>query len=642
MPKKIDRKFWVYRPLLTDTLPYEVPIVFSNDAYYLRLCQPAAAADQAPIVKNILERSKSTPTIPYSYRIKKDSTKKTLLGLPHPFAQLDICNFYDRYESSILTACGRSDFSLRHPAGIAAVYVEEMEAPAHAPLKIGQPHMEPAAGQPELSRIVSYFTYRKFSLLSKFYTSREFIALEKQFRQLRQVDVSKCFYNIYTHSISWAMRSKSFAKANLNTPSFDTIFDGLMQRANHNETNGIIVGPEFSRVFAEIIMQAIDLKLEEALRQNGAINGVHYAIRRYVDDYSIFAHSNDILDQVEVALREGLEEFKLHINEAKVKTLARPFVTNLTQARSDLNVRLHRIRSVADSAAFASNDSLTILQRHEFTSLLADLRGILSSRSTDVAGISGQILGELKVILAKALRDVPALGASSREKLDLAINTILDIAFYIVAIDLRVRTSYSLCQLLIRVKEKTSSADESIADHCAWKIQKELSSIIKSTINQRQRSDTSDCIELYNLLICGAHLYGDEFVRNRDIAFAIGRLGQEKLTYFKYVCTKYCMLRDKTFFAKELNSLNGKAETFIEDKERFMTESECYHLACDYWSAPDISMSDKLKLYKKLFGGNPSTISFENAVKSLGFVDWSGVSIEHALKRRQLRPVYSV
>ena len=258
MRKKLGRKFWMLRPLLTDTLPYEVPIIFSNDAYYLRKCASVSATDEAVIVKNILERPNSTPTIPYFYRIKKDATKKTLLGIPHPFAQLDICAFYDRYESSILTACSRSDFSLRHPAGIAAVFVEEMETPAHAPLKIGFPHLEPSTNQPELSRVVSYFTYRKFSLLSKFYSSREFIALEKQFSRVRQLDVSKCFYNIYTHSVSWAIRSKSFAKKNQKTSSFDTIFDGLMQKANYNETNGIIVGPEFSRVFAEIIMQAID------------------------------------------------------------------------------------------------------------------------------------------------------------------------------------------------------------------------------------------------------------------------------------------------------------------------------------------------------------------------------------------------
>ena len=43
--------------------------------------------------------------------------------------------------------------------------------------------------------------------------------------------------------------------------SFENKIDSLMRHTNFGETNGIIVGAEFSRIFAEIILQQIDIDL---------------------------------------------------------------------------------------------------------------------------------------------------------------------------------------------------------------------------------------------------------------------------------------------------------------------------------------------------------------------------------------------
>ena len=62
------------------------------------------------------------------------------------------------------------------------------------------------------------------------------------------------------------------------------MFDMLMQRLNYNETNGIIIGPEISRIFAEIIFQDIDSKVIRSLRSKGFKFNKDYVIKRYVDD----------------------------------------------------------------------------------------------------------------------------------------------------------------------------------------------------------------------------------------------------------------------------------------------------------------------------------------------------------------------
>ena len=38
-----------------------------------------------------------------------------------------------------------------------------------------------------------------------------------------------------------------------------------MQNLNYGETNGIVIGPEFSRIFAELILQEIDKSVKNIL-----------------------------------------------------------------------------------------------------------------------------------------------------------------------------------------------------------------------------------------------------------------------------------------------------------------------------------------------------------------------------------------
>jgi hypothetical protein len=68
---------------------------------------------------------------------------------------------------------------------------------------------------------------------------------------------------------------KNYAKQQLNKTksTFPFKFDQLMQRSNYNETNGIIIGPELSRIFAEIIMQSVDNNIINDLNKEGLVLG---------------------------------------------------------------------------------------------------------------------------------------------------------------------------------------------------------------------------------------------------------------------------------------------------------------------------------------------------------------------------------
>ena len=168
--------------------------------------------------------------------------------------------------------------------------------------------------------------------------------LETKFPHLRTVDVSKCFFNMYSHSVTWAVKEKGFSKAHASKYTFEGRFDQIMQKANYNETNGIPVGPEFSRVFAEVIFQRIDLNIIDAMKP--LVFDQDYTFRRYVDDFFLFAKNPEVIDKISKCVHSCLEEYKLYPNAQKQSDFFRPFVTNITRAK----------KGVDDTCAVASGD----------------------------------------------------------------------------------------------------------------------------------------------------------------------------------------------------------------------------------------------------------------------------------------------
>lgn len=319
------------RTLLTDVLPYELPLWFSNFTMYQRFSTPL----HYNAYKNISGldfNSKSGVYIPLNYLVGRGGDKSPrAISIMHPAAQLKVCDFYSEYDELIKYFCTKSPFSLRYPYRKSTKFYGKIQE--------GSKLTEGVEGADE-ERIVSssYFKYKKYPFLYRFFDSYEYHKLEKQFCSMLQVDISKCFPSIYTHSIGWAVKNKRLAKAKPKAHgSFDGEFDNLMQLTNYRETNGIIIGPEVSRIFAEIILQKIDLDLVHKMKQNNYCISKDYDFRRYVDDYFVFFSSVNVKNFFIKSLELSLLEYKMYLNEAKTTLMSRPFATNISLAKHALS-----------------------------------------------------------------------------------------------------------------------------------------------------------------------------------------------------------------------------------------------------------------------------------------------------------------
>lgn len=84
-----------------------------------------------------------------------------------------------------------------------------------------------------------------------------------------EIKYKACFDSIYTHAFTWIIeRNVVDAKDAVNSHLLVTI-DRILQNINGRSSNGIVVGPEFSRMMAEVLLQHIDnVKVTIKLTQN--------------------------------------------------------------------------------------------------------------------------------------------------------------------------------------------------------------------------------------------------------------------------------------------------------------------------------------------------------------------------------------
>jgi hypothetical protein len=147
---------------------------------------------------------------------------------------------------------------------------------------------------------------------------RRMQALTRSRYRLR-TDIAQCYGSIYTHSLSWALGGKSQAKSNINNGAFPgNALDKALREAQDGQTVGIPIGPQSSLAAAEVILCAVDQRLQDA--------GVKLVDAfRSIDDYEVFVgtryEAETFLQVLEGELAHyglGLNASKTHIDEAPI------------------------------------------------------------------------------------------------------------------------------------------------------------------------------------------------------------------------------------------------------------------------------------------------------------------------------------
>lgn len=337
-----------YRVAQSDLLPYEKPIFFSNRffsrflKYYgvvVKDGRLVATKHPEPGLNEFLcliggDPSDRRPCFQY-YIAKTDDKEGRLLSIIHPYHQVRMVEFYDRYKTVMLDFCQKSHFSIRHPVAIVTLrrvkaeswdFLSERKESDHTP-----------------SDQKTFFSYSLFDNINEFYDDDLFLQAESKYGIMSKSDLEKCFESIRPELLSKAMFGMDMSSA---SGTFAGEFFELNQ-SYLGKDKGIVIGPEFSRIYAEIILQSIDLQVERELDRLGINMGRDYMFYRYVDDGFLFCMKRgEDGKMIQTAFYECydalLEQYGLHrkrtvSDESKdAEFLDKPFMGNITAGKIEI------------------------------------------------------------------------------------------------------------------------------------------------------------------------------------------------------------------------------------------------------------------------------------------------------------------
>ena len=520
------------RVVLSEVLPYEVPPMFSNRAFYAFLTDQRISFDGKAIewptgnkavdmcVRLIFGFSQAIPaestesgrqainvsekdyTIPFAFLVGRNGTATRTLSVPHPRNQVFLSRFYSRYSGLMLHYTSASPFSIRRPAAVSSYSYDDDQL--HRDLRetwgLG---IESGDKEPETFR--SYFKYERYSNIYKFFESTRYQQFEKNYSDLLRLDVSKCFESIYTHSLAWAIYGKSNIKADLKDTSnrrasFAEEFDVVMQKLNYNETNGIIVGPEFSRIFAEIILQSVDVVVARKLSKEGLIKGTHYDIQRYVDDYFVFTDRPEDQTRIVSVIQDGLREYNLHLNKEKQVGSKMPDITPISIAKLrmsrllDDTIRYRTKESTADDGTLTSRLKLKI----RANTFITDYKTAIKETGVDPSDILNYTLS---VVEKRVVRILKKFGKEPRSEgeLDELVNALVALvkfSFFVYSASPKVNPTVKMSRIANHVVTFANNYKLSVD------LKRTLFDSIYLEINQHlQKARLSENIQVENLYL---------------------------------------------------------------------------------------------------------------------------------------------
>ena len=257
--------------------PENVPPVFQVQNFF-RVAHEQGLLDVQQIDKK--------PTRLSNYNETKRGGQRRIFSTPNPLFFIDAASFFTKYRRQIDECLKKSDYSCSIP-----VFDNKN------------------------SRFVRINSHAEFTR-----ARRERLASS---RYIVKADISRFYSSIYTHSIPWAMHGKPKSKKDRD-PNSNVIFanklDYLIRQSQDQQTIGIPVGPDTSKIVSELIAGAVDVEFKERV-------GDEVAGARLVDDIYLGAKNLDEAEKFLSVYQHSLRQYELDVNENK---------TNIFEARYDL------------------------------------------------------------------------------------------------------------------------------------------------------------------------------------------------------------------------------------------------------------------------------------------------------------------
>lgn len=728
--KKIRLKYKKERVLLSDMLPYELPLIFSNRYFYRFLVKNGIHVNGDKIIWNenvsdgtlqilafILGTNmsnmkvngyvtcddsslkKNFQTIPFSYRILHKPTKSRELSLIHPRNQILMVDFYDRYKSLMLYYCSLDKYSLRYPNKVACYFYYRDKL--HKTL-IGRKTDSLELFFNEYENLRTFFSYKRYNNIYKFYEDYRYQRAEKKFAHLLKFDIQGCFDSIYTHSIAWATGGgKDIYKESFRSEdnTFGSKWDRQMQLMNYNETNGIVIGPEFSRIFAEVIVQHVDSSVAHSLKKEKYDFERDYVCYRYVDDYFFFYNDEACRKKAIELFDEKLKEFKLAISAEKTHEFSRPFITDITRAKIridqliDNELQYHSVQNLTEENIEDEADTvddniestlnLSLLETaiddkdwlhfnsRKFNQTFKSILVECNVEAKDVINYTLSRLGnklssDIKKfdknfkVLSRTMSNVDyteyhsKIQKAKQKKEDMIVafmEELLDVTFFLYASNKRVNTTLKVINILnliiihldndYEIKgENVVKYSDNARDIVFKKIQDELSLVLKTT-----SVEPNTQLETLFFLIINKQLRSKYHFGNIELTKYLQRFAEDdSLNALSIIILLYYYGNESRYSSLKLKLVEKIKKKYKSESLDFKRKSaEFCILTLDLITCPYLTYQDKKEIVDLIGINEPELKLMQNHLRTQKymFTKWTKIDITKELSAKISQEVYA-
>ena len=318
--------------MLTDMLPEELSGLFSYSKFYEFLLKPSNIKTIEKIRNNIMLSKmkndgrildKGWSSMPLKYTILKGTDSTREISIIQPLSILNVYFFLEIYQKDILYFLEKHHvFSIRYHRKSKNLYYKGSSKKVinyfYNPMKrIGVGCIETSG---------NFYDIVPFRSINSFSESRIWRMCNLKFKYCGKIDYKSCFNSIYTHTYTWLIERNVCDAKNAKNDNFFVKIDRTMMNINGLTSNGIVVGPEFSRMIAEVLLQQIDTEVYERLGKRGMKKSEDYCIFRYVDDIFIFSNTEENIDGIIEEFRTVSSKYHLNLNDLKSSKDKTPFL----------------------------------------------------------------------------------------------------------------------------------------------------------------------------------------------------------------------------------------------------------------------------------------------------------------------------
>lgn len=317
--------------LLTDILPVELSDRFTYSYFYdFLLSKPVEFNNIIQCLKETkvkpdgLFKGKEWASMPLKYSIMKDLYTVREISLVQPLAAIEMLLFVELYQKELLNLLNKNSyFSLRyHHKNNNLCYKNKNKSV----IKYFSEESK-NIGREVIEQTGMFFDISPYKSIASFTSSEEWLVLNSKYKHFIRTDYKACFDSIYSHTFTWLIGKDSIETKNFGSNSnIYSVIDRILQNINARRSNGIVVGPEFSRMIAELLLQSIDTAVYNKLINAGVEFGQDYNVYRYVDDIFIFTKSEELATHIVEEYSEIARKYLLQLNETKLFSSRVPFV----------------------------------------------------------------------------------------------------------------------------------------------------------------------------------------------------------------------------------------------------------------------------------------------------------------------------